>query len=127
MRFLTICNQGNCRSYALARMLKYMDHEAIAIGIDFTGDVSLQELGHWADKVVVLAHRGYDIKRVQEHISKEKIIICDIGTDRWGNPFKLQLTEILYEYAQKMLDSLDITYMKGDQVKNTIFAATRYG
>lgn len=111
----------------MARILKYLGHEAIAIGIDFTDDNSLQTLGHWADKVVVLAHRGYDIKRVQEHISKDKIIVCDIGIDRWGNPFKLELTEILWEYAQKMLDSLEVLYMKTEQAKRTVFAATRYG
>jgi hypothetical protein len=109
-------------------MLKYMGHEAINIGIKFSSQDSLRELGQWADKIIMLSeHKTYleDLRMVIGDNSK--IHAVNIGSDKWGNPFNEELTRIIYNVAKALFNELKVTYKIDQEVKRTIFAATFYG
>ncbi len=127
MKFLCICNQGNCRSYAMARILKYLGHEAINIGMDFTDAVSLSELGVWADAVIILTEKPEYIRVIEDSVDV-KIFNLGIGRDKWGNPFNKELTGLLYKRALRILESYKLlnTIDTGLAYRN-IFSATAYG
>ena len=122
MKFLCICNHGNCRSYALARILKYSGHEAIAIGMQFTSEDSLNHFIKWADHVVVLTeHDVYKQRIVMGTRSDDEYYEMDIGPDRWGNPFNPELHKILVNRATDMFIELRI---KTQVAKNVLEAPT---
>lgn len=102
MKFLCICNHGNCRSYALARILKYSGHEAINIGIQFTTQNSLECFVNWADVTVILTEVQEYKEKIYMEVYKELCYEMDIGPDRWGNPFHPELHKILVKEAEKM-------------------------
>ena len=54
-RILCVCNGGNCRSVALAEVLKgHYGHEAVAIGTYWFGADSQILLAEWADEIYMV-------------------------------------------------------------------------
>ena len=96
MKILCVCNGGNCRSVALAEVLKGIyGHEAVAIGTYWFSPTSQASFADWAERILFVEPRqaklpepdltrwmnsplwspGYDDKRR----------VVPIGPDIWGH------------------------------------------
>lgn len=95
MKFLVVCNHGNCRSYQMARILKYSGHEAINVGADFSSKESMHEFAKWSDYIIWLSERHQPRNWFDNQEMDKVIAMPSIGRDRWGNPFNKELTDIL--------------------------------
>lgn len=98
MKFLCVCNSGNTRSVAMARIIKrqnpYWHHsyppfdvenEAIAIGAHQLGKGTRMMMIEWADKVISLCE-DEETKEWLKTACREKYFDADIGADRFGTP-----------------------------------------
>ena len=119
MRILCVCNHGNNRSGALARILKslngdchstetayrhkYSQIEALAIGAHCNTDETLRYLINWADKVVDLSDGDLGIQELLEILAKEKYIRKIIGSDVWGSPAHPELLSLLEPFAKELI------------------------
>lgn len=97
MKFLCICQWGHSRSVAMAKTLqeKY-GHQAIACGVS-GAESALIPLSEWADHILVMQPHYKDYVPYYQH---DKVLITDVGRDRWSNPYSIELLELcrnLYE------------------------------
>lgn len=98
MKFLCVCEGGNVRSVGMAYTLKYnFNQEAVPVSYSKCSQESLNYFAHWADKIVVMQPQFAD-KFGQW---KEKLIVADVGADRWLNPLHRELQTIVSEIAQR--------------------------
>lgn len=102
MKFLCVCDYGQVRSVALARLLQMNDHEAIPVGVCTLNETSFNYFAHWADKIVDLTTQGFHWIDQYLFPLKSKYVRLDIGIDRWGNPFNEELEKILEEKIKEM-------------------------
>lgn len=89
MKFLCVCQGGNCRSVAMACALKENGQEALSVGWETATEKTLMMLLEWADAVVVMQENM--IRRLQEKLGSDKlnlrkILIVDVGPDIFGTP-----------------------------------------
>lgn len=101
MKCLCICQCGHSRSVALSRLLHEKGIPAVAIGATTSGAVEL--LSAWADRVFVLQ------ACFAEHVplnQRHKVVVFDVGPDRWANPYNQELLGILREMLDKFLKEL---------------------
>lgn len=90
MKFLCVCQGGNNRSAALARIL-HDDHgqEAVPVGHLRLSEGSLSYFCEWADYVVAMT------SEIATHIPARfvgKVRVVDVGEDVYGNPYHSQLS-----------------------------------
>lgn len=96
MRIICVCNGGNCRSVALAEVLKgQYGHEAFAVGTYWFRKSSQETLFQWAERIFVV--EPFDAKLPQPDLTKwqdspiwlpaydSKRIVLPIGPDIWGH------------------------------------------
>ena len=96
MKILCVCNGGNCRSVALAEVLKGVyGEEAISAGTYWIKGESMKALCVWADRIYMV--EPFDAKLPEPDLSKwraspvwysefvEKRVILPIGPDVWGH------------------------------------------
>lgn len=93
MKILCVCNEGNVRSVAMAYVLKYQGHDAIAIGIYRISPESLKVFCDWADKVYLA--EPYD----NELIPDDKRVLTELGPDVWGYEKIQDLIRLLKTYS----------------------------
>jgi hypothetical protein len=91
MKFLCLCHYGHSRSVALCRVLHARGHEAVPVGVG-TSPSAIPRLCLWADKVVCL-QEGF-AKHVPPGFAG-KVVIMDVGPDRWSNPYNQDLQKVL--------------------------------
>lgn len=88
-RFLAVCEGGNCRSTALAMMLKAtLQYDALACSWKDISPETFAMLCEWADAIFVME------EYMAEKIPKEhnrKLNVVDVGVDVWSNPFHPEL------------------------------------
>jgi len=93
-KVLTVCNGGNCRSPALAEVLKgNFSCDAIAIGTYWTQPGTMRMLCEWADIIAPVEPR--DAKLPEPDLGfwrasplweySSKIRIARVGPDIWGH------------------------------------------
>lgn len=81
MQILVLCQGGNHRSVAMARVLKDVyKHDAIAGGLDHLGQRTRGLLFPWADKIVLM-QKGMELQIPTEYWFKA--ILCDVGPDTY--------------------------------------------
>jgi galactitol-specific phosphotransferase system IIB component len=97
MKFLTVCEGGNVRSVGMAYTLKYnFGQEAVPVSYSKCTQESLDYFAQWADYIVVM----------QPHFAdkfgkwRQKLLILDVGQDRWMNPLHGELQHIVSTIAQ---------------------------
>lgn len=89
-RFLTVCEGGNCRSVSLAMMLKATKkYDAIACSWKDISETTFDMLAAWAHRIIVM--EGYMLDKIPER-HRDKVMVLDVGEDRWCNPFHPELT-----------------------------------
>jgi predicted protein tyrosine phosphatase len=94
LKFLTICEGGNCRSVAMAMQIKqHGKQDAIACGWRWTSVETLETLIKWADVLVVM--EGYFLDKLKEKgvviPDEKKVLVVDVGPDRYGHPMNMEL------------------------------------
>ena len=100
MKILCLCEQGVNRSTTLATILKnrnIKDGQAVddilVAGCLANTSETLKMLGGWADKVLVVDQLTAD--RVKGIISNDKVILIDVGPDKWGYLHHGQLQNLI--------------------------------
>jgi predicted protein tyrosine phosphatase len=83
MKILTVCERGLNRSVT-AKYLLQDDHEVIAAGLNLAPD-TLRMLYDWADRIVLLD------ARFSEGIPAGKLVLCDVGPDRYEHHYNREL------------------------------------
>lgn len=93
MRILCLCNGGICRSVSMAGVLKYeYKKDALAASLDCNTPETLYLLMTWAQRIVVME------TSLVVHIppdQTEKLVIVNVGHDRWKNPMDDDLLRII--------------------------------
>lgn len=84
---------------ALTRVLHGRFIEAVAVGA-MTAPSAIACLAAWADKVIVL-QKDFVIAVPIE--LRHKILIWDIGPDRWSNPYNQELLTLLEGLVRERL------------------------
>lgn len=98
MRILTVCQGGACRSVALANVLKEAGHDALAVSHRYNSAPTILKLARWAERIVVM--QPHMAKHVPaEH--QEKVLVCDVGPDRWRNAMHDELQGICAAWAKQ--------------------------
>jgi hypothetical protein len=100
MKVLCICYGGNVRSVALKHLLNKMGHDALAAGI-LNSPETLSHLHDWAEKVVVTDPVLLASLPFRE---SPKIIVYDLGDDRWNNPFHKELEALVQKIVVERRD-----------------------
>mgnify|MGYP001580488216 CR=1 FL=1 len=96
-RFLTVCEGGNCRSVALARVLKIsFGQPAISLGWRYASLEMWRMLGAWAE-YIVLMEESFLSKVPDEFSSKYRVL--DVGPDIYGIPTHAVLYGMCFEAA----------------------------
>jgi hypothetical protein len=113
MKYLVVCDGGNVRSHALAFILKYhYNQEAIAAGRIHLSPATMHLLSEWADKIILMQpHMDESIPRVFH----DKIIVKDVGTDRWGIYVHPELLQIAQAIAFDLVGPSVIIAGQGEQ------------
>ena len=101
-KFITVCEGGNVRSVGLAYLLKVHGQDAIAMSWRFNNPETLGKMFNWADYIVIMQ------AKFKEHIAEifhHKLLVVDVGEDRYGYAFhpELQggLTPIVKDWQSK--------------------------
>lgn len=93
-KVLCICERGNSRSVALAWLLKdRYGIDAIACGAMANSPETHEVLMNWADVIIVV-----DKNLVGEFPYPQKLLVWDIGADRYFRGFDEGLIERYEEY-----------------------------
>jgi len=81
MKILTMCRGGNSRSVGMAFLLKYKYNiDSLACGWEKNNPDTLEMLFNWADHILVMED---DFKKFIPEKFKNKLIVTDVGFDRW--------------------------------------------
>ena len=98
VKFLCLCRGGNVRSVCLAWHLKDRGHEAISAGFDYLSADTLSMLFNWADKIVVMQPEFSGLIPLE---LTHKVMICDVGEDRYGNPMNRELKDQVKQWIRQ--------------------------
>lgn len=82
----------------MAYTLKYnFNQEAVPVSYAKLSQQSLDYFSKWADKIILMQPQFEDKFKGW----KEKLVILDVGPDRWLNPLHSEIQKIVSEIAQK--------------------------
>lgn len=105
MKYLIVCDGGNVRSNALGYHLKWQhNREAIAVGRLYMSPETMEMLTSWADRIVLMQPHMTESIPV-EYV--DKVIVADVGPDRFGIYIHPELNEMVVQAAQYLVDSED--------------------
>lgn len=99
MRYLCVCQYGHSRSVAMVRALHHLQLQAVACGW-MTAPAALPTLCQWANSIVVL-EASFVAHIPQEY--RDRVVVCDVGRDRWSNPYHPELTALCRRLATEKL------------------------
>jgi predicted protein tyrosine phosphatase len=83
----------------MVRALHHIKKQAVACGW-MTARDALSPLAEWADVVVVMEPQFKAYIPVEW---QKKVVVCDVGHDRWSNPYHPELTAICRTLATEKL------------------------
>lgn len=104
MKVLCVCYSGSIRSVALKHILCKIGHDALACGIDSNTIQTIRLLVGWADIVVVMKEEFAEKVRVLTDRKDKRLLIYDVGEDRWNHPFHPELEETLLTMVAERRD-----------------------
>ena len=88
---LCVCQWGHSRSVCLTRVLHEKGYQAVACGVSGCPE-AIRELSRAASHIFLLQPHFLDAIPYEE---RDKVIIVDVGPDRWVNPYNQELHQIL--------------------------------
>jgi len=82
----------------MAWELKGRGHNAVPCGWQVNSPNPIGLLAAWADKIVIMqaGFRGH-----VPGTCRHKIMVCDVGPDRWVNPTHPELRQIVRDWIEK--------------------------
>jgi predicted protein tyrosine phosphatase len=93
MKVLAVCQGGNVRSVSLAFLLKYRyGIDALACSFEKNSPETISMLCSWADSIVVMEPQ---FSQYIPEMFQNKIQVCNVGPDVWGNPLDPRLLELI--------------------------------
>lgn len=96
---LAVCAYGIVRSGCMAWNLKLgYDYDTITIGVGHTRPDTLEMLCDWADVIIVM-QTEFARSIPPQHINKLKI--CDVGKDVWGDPKHPELGKLVTKWLSE--------------------------
>lgn len=96
MKIITVCQQGINRSVTAKWLLQFHPgNEVIAAGLGLQQN-TLKMLYDWADRVILL---DADLQPVAG-IPDEKLVVWDVGPDRFEHHFNKELLRLLRAHAE---------------------------
>lgn len=99
MKILCLCNGGICRSVSMAGVLKYeYQKDALAASLDKNTPETLHLLMTWAERIVVMERGLVQLVPEPHH---PKLILVNVGHDRWENPMDDDLLRIIAERVRR--------------------------
>ena len=99
MKILCLCERGNSRSVALAWLLKDgLNLDAIAAGVKAMGNDTKHMLCKWADKIILVQE---ELKEFVPEEYWDKMVIWEVGRDRFFRGFEQDLLNQYKEYMKK--------------------------
>lgn len=102
MRILCVCEGGFTRSVCLAGHLRNRNgtpcHDALAIAWRFNSPETLEMMSRWAEMIVVM--EPYMVEKIPA-AWREKVTICDVGPDRYGQSLHPELVQQIREWSRK--------------------------
>lgn len=106
MKVLVVCRAGTIRSVALAHILRVLfKYDVIPVSGEYNEYKTKRNLCEWADKIIIVQEEykkyiplGYD----------KKLVLCNIGRDKWHDPFDTELTDRIYRVLSKLKPKLEI-------------------
>ena len=100
--YLVVCDGGNVRSAAIATTLKVTHgREATAVGRLFMRPDTMYELCRIFDKIILT--QPHMIESVPQ-IFHDKVIIADIGPDRWGISIPQELNTLADDITDALIE-----------------------
>lgn len=107
IKIVTACKHGLVRSVGLADVLKlhFEPVDVIPIGLNSNSKETLEMLGQWCDWFVIMEARYR--KRVPPGF-EQKIIVCEVGQDVYGNSHHRQLIDKVWQWARRNQTRLGI-------------------
>ena len=101
MKVLVCCQGGNVRSVTFGFILKYKYNiDAIAASLEKNSNDTLDMLFEWADTIIVVQESMKDFIPKLYH---KKLLVLDIGPDRWGQSLHPELLQICIDLLSKAL------------------------
>jgi predicted protein tyrosine phosphatase len=95
MRILALCERGLNRSTTAQYLLQdEPDTEILSAGLRVLSPQTLRMLFDWADRIILLD------ARFTQGIPPEKLVVWDVGPDRYEHHFNPELVRLLRSYAQ---------------------------
>jgi predicted protein tyrosine phosphatase len=100
VKIVTACKQGLVRSVGLADVLKmhFEPVDVIPVGLNSNSKETLEMLGQWCDWFVVMEQRY--LKRVPAGVPKEKLLVCEVGQDTYGNSHNPVLIDMVWRWTR---------------------------
>lgn len=96
MKWLFLCEGGNCRSVAFAWAMKVRGIDALAGSTRYNTSGTLRSLFEWADRQVLLDAALLEALPVELRV---RVQLHDIGPDRWGFSTAPELAGLAAAYA----------------------------
>ena len=92
MKVLVCCEGGNVRSVTVGFLLKYKyGIDTIAVGLGGNSKETINMLCEWADNIMVVEK---EMKQRVHEKYHNKLLVLDIGPDRWGMSLHPELLPI---------------------------------
>lgn len=103
VKFLCMCEYGHSRSVALARAFHAKNYAAVAMGRSTSGRAPWL-LGDWATLIVAMAPNITPPVYPWPLLMRKKIILFDIGPDRWSNPYHPELRKLCEDKVPELIE-----------------------
>ena len=87
----TVCQWGHCRSVAMARHLHGLNIKAVPCGVVAASFVQIQSLASVSHAIVCMQPDYADFIRNVVGIQHHRLLVFDVGPDRWVNPYHAEL------------------------------------
>jgi hypothetical protein len=101
MKILTVCLGGQVRSVAMANyLIANFGINAVPQGTANPFPGNFNWYTQWADKIIVMQ------PEYAERCPAEKVLICDVGPDTWGNPGNVDLEQKIKDWCEQNKDKL---------------------
>ena len=101
MKIVTACKQGLVRSVGLADVLKmhFEPVDVIPIGLNSNSCGTIRMLSEWCDWFIIMEER-YRSRVPDEFIIRPKLLVCDVGQDRYGNSHNPELIDQCWRWCR---------------------------
>lgn len=109
VKIVTACAQGLVRSVGLADVLKlhFEPVDVIPIGLKGNSRETIEMLEQWCNFFIIMEER-YRARVPNLAYVRSKLLVCDVGEDRYGNSHNRELIDQCWQWARRNQDLMGI-------------------